>query len=126
MSKTNSVKVVDPARPNPMLAALAGTPHSPTSENELQKEPKLQEADPAQRATRPAPDATEQMRATPKKSARPSRQNRRFMGGFFPPNVHKAMGYVMVEEDRTLQDLMEEAVHDFLVRKGQGKRLSPK
>jgi hypothetical protein len=35
------------------------------------------------------------------------------------------MGYVMVEDDRTLQELMEEAVHDFLVRKGQGKRLSP-
>lgn len=115
------------ARPNPMLAALQGRAETrasaPTAPSEL---------DAASPSTAlPPPVVPEKAKAaTPsnapqviRRKAKASRVDRRYMGGYFPPSVHKAMHFVSIEEDRSIQELMEEAVHDFLVRKGQGKRI---
>jgi hypothetical protein len=116
------------AKANAMLAALSGRKDAvssgPVSETSAPHPPlPLGISSPGQDEVRKASQEVESKPIKRTKKVRPSRTGRRFMGGFFPPEVHKAMGYVMVEEDKTLQELMEEAVHDFLVRKGQGKRL---
>ena len=124
MSKSTLTKAAEPARPNPMLAALAGItqpPATPTKIVAVNASPAISE-----QPAPPVPKAAEEKQKPSRRSARPSRKGLHFMGGYFPQHILKAMSYVMVEERRTKQELMEEAVNDFLIRKGQGKRLTPK
>ena len=57
----------------------------------------------------------------PKKFHRPSRDNRRFIGGHFHPNVAKQLRMLAGEDDTTVQALLEEALNLLMVKKGKGK-----
>jgi hypothetical protein len=57
----------------------------------------------------------------PKKFHRPVRDGRRFMGGHFSPKTVKAMQFLAVEEDTTIQALLEEAIDLLMVKKGKGR-----
>jgi hypothetical protein len=59
--------------------------------------------------------------AAPVKFHRPVRDGRRFMGGHFEPNVLKQMKWLAVEEDTTMQKLLEEAIDLLFIKKGRGK-----
>lgn len=57
----------------------------------------------------------------PTKFFRPSRDNRKFVGGHFPPNVSKQLRMIAVEDDTTVQALLEEALNLLFVKKGRAK-----
>ena len=46
------------------------------------------------------------------------------IAGHFHPSVRKAFKHLEAEEDRTLQQLLEEALDDFLVKKGKAKHIA--
>jgi len=52
---------------------------------------------------------------------RPSRDNRRFVGGHFDPAVGKQLRMIAVEDDTTVQALLEEAIDLLFVKKGRQK-----
>jgi hypothetical protein len=43
------------------------------------------------------------------------------IAGHFPLSTRKALKHLEAEEGRKLQDLLDEAIHDFLVKKGKAK-----
>jgi hypothetical protein len=43
------------------------------------------------------------------------------MGGHFAPKTVKAMQFLAVEEDTTIQALLEEAIDLLMVKKGKGR-----
>ena len=43
------------------------------------------------------------------------------IAGHFPTSTRKALKHLEAEEGRKLQDLLDEAIHDFLVKKGKAK-----
>ena len=57
----------------------------------------------------------------PAKFFRPSRDNRKFVGGHFPPDVGKQLRMIAVEDDTTVQALLEEALNLLFVKKGRAK-----
>lgn len=57
----------------------------------------------------------------PAKFFRPSRDNRKFVGGHFPPDVGKQLRMIAVEDDTTVQALLEEALDLLFVKKGRAK-----
>ena len=65
--------------------------------------------------------AAKTVASEPKKFHRPSRDNRRFIGGHFHPNVAKQLRMLAAEDDTTVQALLEEALNLLLVKKGKGK-----
>lgn len=71
-----------------------------------------------------ATDALAQMPPLPvreRKFQRPSRDNRRFIGGHFEPAVGKQLKMIAVEDDTTVQALLEEALDLLFVKKGRQK-----
>lgn len=56
-----------------------------------------------------------------KKFHRPSRDNRRFIGGHFAPAVGKQLRLLAAEDDTTVQALLEEALDLLFVKKGKAK-----
>lgn len=68
-----------------------------------------------------APRAETREPAPKKKFFRPSRDNRRFVGGHFDPPVGKQLRMLAVEEDTTVQALLEEALDMLFVKKGKQK-----
>jgi hypothetical protein len=61
------------------------------------------------------------MKPATKKFQRPSRENRRFVGGHFDPAVGKQLRLIAVEDDTTVQALLEEALDLLFVKKGRQK-----
>jgi hypothetical protein len=59
--------------------------------------------------------------SAPAKFHRPVREGRRFMGGHFDPKVVKAMQFLAVEEDTTIQALLEESIDLLMLKKGKGR-----
>lgn len=57
----------------------------------------------------------------PAKFFRPSRDNRKFVGGHFHPDVGKQLRMIAVEDDTTVQALLEEALDLLFVKKGRAK-----
>ena len=43
------------------------------------------------------------------------------IAGHFPTSTRKALKHLEAEEGRTLQELLDEAIHDFLIKKGRAK-----
>ena len=43
------------------------------------------------------------------------------ISGHFPTSTRRALKHLEAEEGRKLQDLLDEAIHDFLVKKGKAK-----
>lgn len=106
MSKRNSLQaVLEQARGG-------GAPVPPKAEPASPKVPRR----PAARAAEPA--------ATPEEAAptprRPSREGRRLVAGHFEPHVAKQLKLMSVEEDTTVQALLEEALDLLFVKKGRG------
>lgn len=99
----------------------------PTPVNALQAvlDRQAREAAPAPTAP-PAPRAVRAKREpapeTPSRSAayRPSRDGKRFIGGYFEPKVAKQLKLLAAEDDTTVQDLVEEALNLLFVKKGKG------
>jgi hypothetical protein len=99
----------------------------------LDKAAREETSQPAQPATpRKAPkpaNAAPKTKAAPKPAAeaapakffRPSRDNRRFVGGHFEPIVGKQLRMIAVEDDTTVQALLEEALDLLFVKKGRQK-----
>ena len=50
-----------------------------------------------------------------------ARAGTRQIAGHFPEATVKALKFVMAEEATTLQALLDEAIHDLLVKKGRAK-----
>lgn len=76
----------------------------------------------------PAPATHHAARATetaaepgPRKFYRPSREGKRLIGGHFDPKVAKQLKLLAVEEDTSVQALLEEALDLLFVKKGKAK-----
>jgi len=54
-----------------------------------------------------------------KPSLPPSRKGKKAITGFFDPAVSKQMKQIGLEQDRTLQDLMAEAINDLFQKHGK-------
>lgn len=52
---------------------------------------------------------------------RPSRDGRRFIGGHFHNSVGKQLKLIAVEDDTTVQALLEEALDLLFIKKGKSK-----
>ena len=53
--------------------------------------------------------------------SRPSRDSKHLIGGHFPKAVAKQLRLIAVENDTTIQALLEEALDDLFVKKGRAK-----
>ena len=53
--------------------------------------------------------------------SRPSREGKRLIAGHFDPKVAKQLRLLAVEEDTSIQALLEEALDLLFVKKGRGK-----
>jgi hypothetical protein len=73
--------------------------------------------------TTAAPAAASRKARKPKTGAR---AGTRLIAGHFPEATLKALKHLMAEEDATLQALLEEAIHDLLVKKGMAKGANPR
>ena len=90
----------------------------------VSEEPKARRAPaPANRSRQATKAVAEpvQDRPSSKKFHRPSRDNRRFVGGHFEPAVGKQLKLIAVEDDTTVQALLEEALDLLFVKKGRQK-----
>jgi hypothetical protein len=56
----------------------------------------------------------------PGKFYRPSRDGKRLIAGHFTPKVAKQLKLLAVEEDTSVQALLEEAIELLFVKKGRG------
>jgi hypothetical protein len=71
-----------------------------------------------------APETPPPIRTRDRLKPKPGkRAGTRLVAGHFPEATFKALKHLMAEEDATLQALLEEAIHDLLVKKGMGKSL---
>lgn len=86
----------------------------------------------AQSAPPPSTPAPKKSRAAPKQAAvreggkvdkfyRPSRDGRKLIAGHFEPKVAKQLKLLAVEEDTTVQALLEEALDLLFVKKGRDR-----
>jgi hypothetical protein len=53
-----------------------------------------------------------------------ARAGTRLIAGHYPEATLKALKHLMAEEDTTLQALLDEAIHDLLIKKGMTKLLN--
>lgn len=65
-----------------------------------------EEVAPATPPTAPTEQKTEAARA----NIRPSRRNRKHVGGYFDPAVHKQLRLLAAEEDRHIEELLAEGL----------------
>lgn len=71
-------------------------------------------------ARRPAA-ADESPAETPKRFYRPSREHRQLIAGHFQKTVAKQLKMIAVEDDTTVQALLEEALDLLFVKKGKAR-----
>jgi len=57
--------------------------------------------------------------ATRKLSVPPSRQGKKAITGFFEPEVSKQLKSIALEEDTTVQQLLNDALNDLFIKKGR-------
>lgn len=86
------------AKPNPLAQALKQTAEPPPS---------------TAAAVRP-PVSTAKPRAK-------SRNGRTLIGGFFAPEVHKALKMIAAEDETTLQALLAEGINAVFARRGKAE-----
>ena len=83
--------------------------------------PPVRKAPRAANAAPPAAAIQDQASEPSSKFHRPSRDNRRFVGGHFAPAVGKQLRMIAVEDETTVQALLEEALDLLFVKKGRQK-----
>ena len=49
----------------------------------------------------------------------PARQGRKMIAGYFDPTVHRQLKLIGLEEDKTIQDLLEEALNGLFANHGK-------
>jgi hypothetical protein len=76
-----------------------------------------------QSAPVPMPVASPIRQARARKPKAGARAGTRLIAGHFPEATLKALKHMMAEEDKTLQALLDEAIHDLLIKKGMTKLL---
>jgi len=78
---------------------------------------------PPPKERRPAPkkQAVVPDEAKPEKFYRPSRDGRKLIAGHFEPKVAKQLKMLAVEEETTVQALLEEALDLLFVKKGKDR-----
>ena len=54
-----------------------------------------------------------------------TRQNTKLVQAHLPQATHRALRLATAAEGITMQDMLEEALHDWLVKKGATKHLNP-
>jgi hypothetical protein len=64
--------------------------------------------------------------ATTKAATRPpvTRRNTKIVAGHFPESMHRALRIAGAEEGLTMQHILDEALNDWLVKKGATKHLN--
>ena len=75
--------------------------------------------EPAPRRPAPPKRAVARDDATPGKFHRPSRDGQKLIAGHFAPKVAKQLKLLAVEEDTTVQALLEQALDLLFVKKGK-------
>lgn len=75
-------------------------------------------------ATPPPPTASPIRNTRSRKPKPGARAGTRLIAGHFPEATLKALKHLMAEEDTTLQGLLDEAIHDLLIKKGMTKLLN--
>lgn len=93
--------------PNSLQAVLERQAHAPASV--------VPHREPAPETQ--APDAE----SRPARFYRPSREGKRLIAGHFTPKVAKQLKLLAVEEDKSVQALLEEALELLFVKKGKSK-----
>jgi len=69
----------------------------------------------------PIPPEPEPALAPVPRFSRPSREAKHLIGGHFPKAVAKQLRLIAVEDDTTVQALLEEALDDLFIKKGRAK-----
>jgi hypothetical protein len=69
----------------------------------------------------PKPEAASKVTISPRAA---TRQNTKIVAGHFPEPMHRALRIAGAEEGLTVQQILEEALHDWLVKKGATKHLN--
>ncbi len=69
----------------------------------------------------PPPPAPEPEPIPAPRFSRPSRESKHLIGGHFPKAVAKQLRLIAVEDDTTVQALLEEALDDLFLKKGRAK-----
>jgi hypothetical protein len=64
--------------------------------------------------------------ATTKAAARPpaTRRNTKIVAGHFPESTHRALRIAGAQEGLTMQHILDEALNDWLIKKGATKHLN--
>jgi len=61
---------------------------------------------------------------TPAARTAATRKNTKIVAGHFPESVHRALRIAGAEEGLTMQQILDEALNDWLVKKGATKHLN--
>ncbi len=70
---------------------------------------------------KPAVKRKENRGVTPPNSVPPSRVGKKPLSAFFDPDVIKQLKLIGLEEDKTLQAMMEEAINDYFAKHGKAQ-----
>jgi hypothetical protein len=99
--------------------AAAKAPEGKTPEA---RPPAAPEATPRPRPTpRHRPQAERVAKGEGEKFFRPARVGKRFVGAHFHPEVARQLKMLAAEDDRTIQELLEDAVDLLFVKAGKAK-----
>jgi hypothetical protein len=85
---------------------------------EALKQPPAANAGAVEAEPKPAAPA----KATARTSA--TRRNTKIVAGHFPESMHRALRIAVAEEGLTMQHILDEALNDWLVKKGATKHLN--
>ncbi len=78
-------------------------------------------ASPKATPAKPSPQAASQ---TPAARTAATRRNTKIVAGHFPESMHRALRIAGAEEGLTMQHILDEALNDWLVKKGATKHLN--
>lgn len=90
--------------------------------NSLQAVLERTSAEPVPPPAKPQAERVEKRKAAKEEEAkfyRPSREGKKLVSGHFDPKVSKQLKHLAVEEDRTVEDLLGEALDLLFVKKGK-------
>jgi hypothetical protein len=70
-------------------------------------------------APKPEPKLEETTQPAPLQQRTPARHGKKMVGGHFDPAVAKALKVMAAEQEKTIQELLEEAVGDLMEKYGK-------
>lgn len=78
----------------------------------------VQKVGPARAADETALPATAQTRNRTSAEAKPGRDGRQFIAAHVPPEAAKQFKFLAVQQEKTTQDLLSEAINDLFAKHG--------